>query len=173
MIVFKTIKPNRFKDAEFKRIMRNATKRAATQIQKDFELTTRTWENVKPEWKVSTHVTDQWGGAVLEVYTEEPVYKFVDEGTKPHEIWAGIYTGKSKKKKLAFASVFSPKTKPGVLGSVAGKRGKVDTFRAFVKHPGAKARGFTKLIEKKRQPWFQKEMQKAMAEAAKASGHGL
>jgi hypothetical protein len=182
--VFKTIKPQRLKDKEMKEALRHATERAGRQIVKDLEQTTETWEH-KPTFKMSTTVTGKKpeDNLAVRVYTgNEPrldppdagdIWNMLDNGTRPHEIWAGAYTGKSDKKVLAFPSMFSPKTTPNALSSKAGASGGETIFRAYVEHPGTEARNWTKVETERRRAWFKEQMVDAMKEAAQASGHKL
>jgi hypothetical protein len=171
MILMKTIKPARLKESAFRLEFLNAMRKAGTVIkQQDFEKTTATWKH-KPKFESVVSLTGP--GPVLLVGTDDEIYGYVSRGTKEHAIWAGIYTGKSSKKVLAFPSRSTPKTRPGVIGSGAGSRGKVDTFRPYVMHPGTKPRKFEEAIRKKREKWFKRQMEMAMKRAAAKSGHGL
>ena len=164
----KGIKPKRFKSEAFLREMQAMMDRFGKDVKKDFEKTTATWKK-KPKFET---VTDTSAGeiAVL-VATDDEIYKFTDEGTKPHPIFAGIYTGKSNKKTLAFSSTSRPKTTPNVIGSNPGVVGKRDTFVPFVQHPGTKARNFTKIIEAKWRRPFKRRAEAAMRKANKSAGH--
>jgi len=168
-LVIKQLKPATLKVDVFRLAFLNALRQAGRDIIKDFEKTTATWKN-KPVFEMQISLS---GGLQVEVYTESEIYKFVDKGTKPHDIWPGFYTGKSDKKVLAFSSKSTPKTIPGVIGSGPGSRGKVDTFRPYVKHPGTKARRFSEEIEKKWQKIFKTRMEQALKQARLASGHAL
>ena len=172
VLLVKEVKPQRFKEEAFQRVIRNALIRYSRIVLKDFERTVATWDH-KPKFIVKTHATARTPSPSLEVYTTDEIYGYVDGGTKAHDIWAGAYTGKSDKKTLAFPSMFSPKTKPNVIGSSAGSKGGETVMRPFVEHPGTKARNFSKIIEKQNEKPFQVAMQKAMAEAAKESGHAI
>jgi len=168
-IVIKQIKPAALKQDAMRLELLNAMRKAGTQIKKDFEATTRTWEH-KPKFEVVISLTGP--GPVVLVDTDDEIYGYVSKGTKPHEIWAGIYTGKSNKKTLAFPARSTSKTKPGFIGSFGGSRSSQTVVRPYVNHPGTKARNFDETIQKRRQTWFKGEMEKAMAKAAKASGYG-
>lgn len=170
--VVKIVKPARFKEAEFRRVLRNAMRRAARELRKDFEKTTATWKH-KPVFKEHTHLTERVPSPAISVDTDDEVYRYVTKGTRPHPIWAGIYTGKSDKKVLAFPSTFSPKTQPGVIGSGPGASGGPTVFRPYVQHPGTEAREFDVVIKEKWEKKFRDLMHKAMREARKASGHAL
>lgn len=168
-LVYKLIKPQTLKVDIFRLYFLNALRQAGRDIMKDFEKTTATWKN-KPTFEIQISLS---GGLQVEVYTEDEIYRYVDKGTEPHDIWPGFYTGKSDKKVLAFSSTFSPKTIPGVIGSGPGSRGKVDTFRPYVEHPGTKARNFSEEIQKKWQTIFKTRMEQALRQARQASGHAI
>ena len=171
MAVFvKKIKPKRLQDDAMRLALLSAMHAAARVIQKDFVDTTANWKHkVKFEHIVSL----AQGNIAILVTTDDVIYRYINEGTRPHEIWAGAYTGKSNKRVLAFPSVFVAKTKPGSLTSGSGKRGRVDTFVPMVHHPGTEARNFDEQIEKKRGKWFKQQMEAAMSKARKVSGHAI
>jgi len=163
VVVWKTIKPQRLKDAEMKREVRNALDRMQRAIKKDYERTTKTWEHkVRFQTQESIKPT---GPAVL-VGTDDLIYKFVDEGTRPHLIRA------RRAPRLVFQTGYKSKTLPGVLDARhGGKFGPIATALA-VQHPGTEARGFTEMLQKTWQAKFKAEMEKAMVRAARVSGHG-
>jgi hypothetical protein len=97
-------------------------------------------------------------GPEILVGTEDKIYKFVDEGTS-----------------IRYATMtpdFEPKTVKRVIGSGRGRGGLmyVDTRRP---RPGIEAREFSKTIEEKHQPRFKRQMEKAMRQARKVSGHAI
>jgi hypothetical protein len=170
-VVVKQIKPARFRDEAFRREIRNAMRRFARRMRERFEETTATWEH-RVEFREHTYLSGEAYPRV-EVTTEDEIYGYVTRGTRPHEIWAGAYTGRSEARTLAFPSMFQPKTQPGVIGSGAGERGGETVFRPYVQHPGTEPRRFDEEISKEMQPWFKREMEEAMRAAAKASGHRM
>lgn len=178
MYLVKVIKPAKFKDAEFQRVLRNAMRRAGTQVVKDFEKTTRTWKT-KPKFSLRTHATSLRESASIEIVWDDPIYTYVNDGTVDQGdkggpgilIWAGYYTGKSDKKVLAFNVPSTPKTRPGSINSGPGATGDTKVVRPYVVHHGIKGRHFDRLIKKGRETWFKREMEAAMREAALASGH--
>ena len=176
MFKVKAIKPKALNVRQFAGTLNLALYNAGKQIKKDFEGTVKTWDH-KPEFEVTPtnlRTATQWiRKAEVEVTTDDEIYGFVDRGTKPHVIMAGIYTGKSKKKSLAFPSVWAPKSKPGNLRARRGFKGKVDTFVPSVHHPGTEARGSTKMIAKNRKGWFKDYMQQHLNSAARKSGHSI
>jgi len=169
-VLVKQIKPKRLQDDAMRLALLSAMHAAARVIKKDFEGTTENWKHkVKFEHIVSL----ARGNIAILVTTDDEIYRHVNEGTKPHEIWAGAYTGKSNKKALFFPSVFTPKTTPGSLTSGRGHKGKRDTHTPYVEHPGTAAREFDKQIEEKRAKWYKGQMEDAMKEARRASGHAI
>ena len=170
MIVMKSIKPARLKSDAFRLEMLNEMRKAGTEIKKDFAKTTATWEH-KPKFEVLVSLTGP--GPVVLVGTDDKVYRYVSEGTrKNYPIWAGIYTGKSNKKVLAFRGTFRAKTVPRVLGSGPGFKGGALVLRPYVIHPGIKAREFDVMIQKMWEAKFKRCMEAAMVRAAAKSGHG-
>lgn len=176
MIVFKSIKPTPFRSSIFREEVRTAAQAMAQDIEKDFAKTVKTWEH-KPEFETEvkvgsaagSYITGKagiTGGAEIAVTTDDEVYGYVDEGTRPH-----IIKPRRKGYPLRFNVGGRPKTKPRIIGSTAGKKGNREVRARSVHHPGTKAREFTKTIHKKYQKEFRKQMDAAMRRAAKRSGH--
>lgn len=115
--------------------VKDAMDEAAQECLEDFERTTATWEH-KPAFE-AVAVSD---GYV--VGTDDEIYGYVDEGTRPHVIVA-------KGKALAFGVGGAPKTQPGVIGSSGGSKGSGRVYVKRVNHPGTKPRNFTEQIHKK------------------------
>jgi len=171
MAVFvKQIKPKSLDSEAMRAVLMARLDRIGKQIKKDFEDTTKHWKH-KPVFEILSDLSGP--GPFVFVSTDDEIYRYVNEGTKPHEIWAGAYTGKSNKRVLAFPSAFTPKTKAKSLVTSAGHRGKVDTFVPMVHHPGTEAREFDRLIEEKRAKWYKRQMEEAMKEARKVSGNAI
>lgn len=170
MIVWKDIKPQRLKDKRIRMVFLNAMRKEGTQIKHDFQRTTKTWEH-KPKFEVEVSLSGP--GPVVMVGTDDKIYGYVNEGTKPHLIMAGIYTGKSKKKVLAFPEGYTAKTVPGVLDAKdGGPHGDV-ILRPYVHHPGTEARRFDEEIQKLWEKRFKRDMEEVLGEVAKESGHAL
>ena len=168
VVVMKSIKPQKLKIDKMRLELLNAMRKSGTVIQKDFEQTTATW---KHKVKFETLVSLKQPGPTILVDTDDEIYRYVNEGTKAHDIWAGYYTGKSKHKVLVFPSGFTAKTTPGSLRSgPGGSSGKL-VHTPYVRHKGSKARSFDAMIKKKREKWFKRQMQAAMNKAAKVSGN--
>lgn len=109
---------------------------AAEAVKKDYELTTQGWKH-----GVTFTVTTQ--GANRTVSTADDIWRYVDEGTKPHVIVP------KRGRVLRFAVGGRAKTAPGKLTSGSGSKGGAVVFRPRVNHPGTKARLFSQQIAKR------------------------
>jgi len=165
----KAIKPPKLNmDAVRLELLNELRKEARRIVREDLNATVRTWDT---EVEFSFSISLRQPGPQVDFFTDNQVWNWVNEGTRPHDIWAGYYTGKSNKRTLAFPSAFSPKTRPGKLASGTGRSGGPTVYTPHVRHPGTKARNFIKAIVKKRQKLFKRAMEKAMVRGAKKSGH--
>lgn len=170
-IVVKEIKPQRMNEKKLYAELMKGVRTAAKGMHKDFEATTKTWKH-KPDFVQD--VDTKASPVQILVGTDDEVYRYVNEGTKPHPIFAGIYTGRSNKKALSFrGGKYRPKTRPRVIGSFPGGPTGPRVARPYVQHPGTKARRFDKVIQKKWEPRFKRLMEQAMSRARKASGHAM
>jgi hypothetical protein len=128
---------------------------AANEAVKDFQKTTATWKSevtFAAKARADGYEVGPTGGAT-------DIYGYVDKGTRAHKIIA------RRGKRLRFGSSFTPKTRPGFIGSQSGgSSGQV--FRQSVNHPGSKARSFSKLIARKWQAQLQRFIEKRIREAA-------
>jgi hypothetical protein len=164
-VVTKTIKPKRLKEKEMRLELLNAMRKAGKDIEKDFKATVKTWKH-KPKFETAVSLAGN-GPSVL-VGTDDEIYRYVDEGTKPHIIKPKRATA------LRFQGGYQAKTSPGVIGSGAGgASGGIFFSRRGVRHPGTKARKFSEAIEKKWRRPFKSRMEDAMSKAAKKSGHSI
>lgn len=113
------------------RAIKNFLDSTAENIRIDLQVTVQTWKE-KPTFKIEVTGEDS-----REISTDNLIYKFVSGGTK---VRYATMTGD-----------FIAKTRPGWIGSGAGRGG-----RAFVNKkkpmPGIKARHFPKVIIKKWKP---------------------
>lgn len=168
MIVVRAIKPGRpFQSS----IFRDEVTRAIQVIEKDaladFHKTTATW-NHKPEFESKIQIGQ--GAVKMTIGTDDEVYGYVDAGTKPHIIRAktkrGLrFLGRTRRSK--------PKTTPNVVSSVPGQRGEGWTRKDAVKHPGTKARKFSKWIAKTTQKELNREIKNALARFTRRSGYSI
>ena len=165
MITFRAIKPGAFNLKALEAELKKAQRDWMTKVVKEYQGTTKNW---KHKVAFTGRMSERGMVTTTEVGTDDEIYGYVDEGTRPH-----IIRPKRPGGTLAFPSVSVPKTKPGSLVSGSGKRGSVDTFRKEVHHPGTEARDFSKQIKKKMEPVLEADMQNAMGRGAKKSGHGI
>lgn len=139
MYKLKPIKP-KGRSSDFSRLpgaVKRGMRDAAEAVKKDFEKTTEGWKH-PVEFEIK-----EVGDYDLTVSTDDQIWKWTDEGTKPHII------APKKAKRLRFATGGSPKTRVGSIISSAGSRGSTVVFRRAVRHPGTKARDFSGQIAKK------------------------
>jgi hypothetical protein len=163
----KQIRPQKLNNAAMRKQLTAAMKEAATEIHQDFRATTKTWKK-KPKFVKEMDLSGP--GPVVIVGTDNEVYTYVDEGTRPHP----IYPRRAKALKFRWGGKgsYRPKTQVRVIDSFSGgATGKMVSFKS-VWHPGTKARKFADEIEKRRRPWYKRRMEQAMRDAAKSSGHG-
>lgn len=106
---------------------------AAEAVKADAEKSTATWKH-----KVNFII--QQDGPNFIIATNDEIYGYVDEGTKPHVIVP------KRGRVLRFAAGGRPKTTPGKLTSGSGSAGGDIVFTPRVNHPGTKARLFTKQL---------------------------
>jgi hypothetical protein len=157
----KPIKPSALKSAAMLKALNDELKRTASEILFDYEVTAWNWQHkvkFKKVISIGPNSTD------ILVGTDDPIYGYVDLGTKKHTIQA------KKGKMLAFRVGGSPKTQPGVMVSGSGSSGKELIFAKKVKVK-TRARNFSKNIKKSWDKKFKNRMQKAMNQAVKDSGH--
>lgn len=129
----------------------------AVEMRGDFEQTTATWKD-----RVRFVIEKDRRG--YRVFTKDDIYRFVDEGTRPHIIRA------KRAKVLAFQGGYAAKTRPGVIGSTAGGPSGGMQYAKEVHHPGTQARRFTKIIYAKWQKLVARRVQKAINAGVEAIG---
>lgn len=122
-------------------------------VRRMYESTTRTWTHRPKFWKA---VGRGPGKAGVRVYTDDPIYAYVDYGTKPHVIRA------RRARFLSFCWPSKAKTTPRIIGSHAGSVGNNWARKVQVYHPGTKAREFTSEILGRRWQFFPKNIQAAI-----------
>ena len=152
MIKFRPIIPKgEILDArKLARAKKNALDGAAKGALVDFKVTAQTWDH-KPDFAIETPNDDE-----RIVGTNDTIYGYVEEGTRPHVIQAkagGV---------LAFGPGARAKTRPRVIGSGSGSRGGATVFRPRVNHPGTDAREFSVVIAEKWQEQLPLLLQRAI-----------
>ena len=165
MILVKPIHPAKLNEHAIRAALETELEAVSKDILLDFELTTATWDHkVKFERQVSVGPKS----VDILVGTDDEIYGYVNNGTRPH-----VILPKTPHGVLAFPSKHKAKTQPGKETAGAGGSSGPTVFAKGVLHPGTKARKFDRTIAKKWKPRFQKRMEAAMSRAAKVSGHGM
>lgn len=163
MIKAKAIKPHTpFNPGVFRQEMHASALSIMANMTRDFNKTVRTW---KHEVDFKSEVNDKPSEISVSVSTDDKIYGYVDKGTKPHIIRA------KRSPRLFFKKGYKAKTTPHVIGSHQGGALGKTVVAKQVKHPGNDPRYFTRDIQAKYQPKLKKEMESAIARAAKKSGH--
>lgn len=157
MVDFKltAIKPPKMPTGEeYAKAMQDAVYKAAGLALSDLQATTQTWVH-KPKFDVT--ITKDGGDYSVTAGTDDVIYGYVNDGTKPHEI-------KPKRSKyLHFQSGYKAKTTPGVIKSIPGGAFGNDVFSRGVYHPGFIGRKFDEAIAKRRQVTTEQEISQGIA----------
>lgn len=133
--------------------IKNAIEMATTAAKVDFEVTTQTWSH-------SVNFRKEKGATSGKVWTDDEVYSWVNNGTKPHVIVP------RRAARLVFAAGgFRAKTSPGKIKSRQGSKGKGIVFAKRVQHPGTEPRNFDKEIQSKWEKEFPAIAQRAIDSA--------
>lgn len=157
-VLFRPIKPQYYDIEAFRREVTRELRSIAENIRGDYEATTAGWRTSVTF--VVREAAAVRGGASIIIGTDSDVYRYVDEGTRPHSI-------KPKRAKiLRFQTGYRPKTRPRVLRSASGGATGPAVFAKQVQHPGTRARGFTETIADKWQPRMARRVQLAIVRAA-------
>ena len=162
-IFAKPLTPRKFNDKAFLDEITKEVNRTAKDVKKDFEKTTKTWKK-KPVFEIVIAIGPK--SADFLIGTDDEIYGYVDQGTRPHVILPTKPGGV-----LAFQSKFSPKTVPNVLGSRSGRSGGNTVFSRGVIHPGTEPRNFSKMIKRIWTPIYKKRIEQAISRANKKSNH--
>lgn len=171
VMFWRSIKPNKLKDKQIQRKIRNAVLRVGRGILRDYQKCTQTWSQ-QPLFVFTRDLSHD--PIAFFVGTDDQIFKWVDKGTATGREKGG---GKNYditpkvQKALSFQPDFFPKTFPGRLGSRSGGKSGEPIARLFVSHPGIEAREFTTIIEKKWRPRFVKAMEEAIKSGIRESGH--
>ena len=154
LIVIKP-KGNVFDVRRYQQQIENGLSVAAKGAKVDFDTTTQTWKH-RPTFTIESEP----GKRIIA--TDDTIYGYVDEGTKPHII------APKNGKVLVFGIGGKAKTAPRVIGSKAGSKGGAQVITPKpVHHPGTEAREFAKTIRQKWDEELPKIMQRYVGEAAK------
>jgi hypothetical protein len=155
MIKLKAIRPapDALSPRKYERAIETALGIVAVTAVQEFQQTTRSWRH-KPTFRIAKDGDDR-----VTVGTDDEVYGYVDQGTRPHVIRP------RRGRFLRFQAGARAKTTPGSLSSGGGGGG-VTTFRRGVNHPGTKARGFSELIARRAEGRVLDEVTRQLRKAA-------
>jgi len=163
-VLWKAIKPQRFKAEEIQKALERKAAYVADQVLLDFLLTVSQW-STQPKFEKLVQVGPE--SVEVLVGTDDFVYKLVSGGTRPHIIRV------KRARALRFQAGYKAKTMPGVISSQSGGAFGPNVYALQVQHPGTEARKFEETIGKKWRPRFKREMEQALVEGGRASGHGI
>jgi hypothetical protein len=145
--------PDALSPRKYERAIETALGIVAVTAVQEFQQTTRSWRH-KPDFRIAKDGDDR-----VTVGTDDEVYGYVDQGTRPHVIRP------RRGRFLRFQAGARAKTTPGSLSSGGGGGG-TTTFRRGVNHPGTKARGFSELIAKRAEGRVLDEVTRQLRKAA-------
>lgn len=138
-----------FRPAELKEALANTMLGAAKGAKVDFQTTTKTWETKVVFEIVGSNINYAVG-------TNNLIYKFVNDGTKAHEIapkeraTVNKRTGGPGRATLKFQANYKAKTALGYIGSyTGGGSGAIIFTTKPIQHPGTKPRKFDESIQNK------------------------
>jgi len=156
---FKAIKPKKLKIDKIRMEILNALRAEGRDVTKEYEKTTASWR-VKPKFETMIGLTRAEGASVF-VGTDDEIYGYVDQGTRPHVIRP------RRARFLRFRTGYKAKTSPRKIGSGPGGASGPVRFAKIVHHPGTQPREFSPTIRKRRRRKFTRRMVKAMQAGAK------
>jgi hypothetical protein len=131
--------------AELTDVVRRANKEIAAEIKADFATTTATWQH-QPRFEQRTR--NEPTGSAVTVGTADPVYRFLDEGTRPHGIQPKK-PGGVLRFQWGGPGSYQAKTTPGVFSSGQGGPSGPLVARRWVWHPGTRPRFWSVLLQRK------------------------
>jgi len=148
VVKLSAIKPKgtRLTADKVRKIVKDAYDDVSTDVLRDLVETTASWEH-KPTFQRRTTAD---GG--VEVYTDDDIFHYVDQGTKPHIIEP------KQAPRLRFQSQYTAKTMPGNILSRPGGASGPFVFAKRVNHPGTEPRLITQTIMRRRGPLLKKRI---------------
>lgn len=146
------------KSRDFVAAIEKAALKTARLAEQDLKATVRTWVH-KPDFSVNVLPTDN--PYTIVAGTDDPIYNYVDAGTKAHVIRP------KRSKYLRWNSGYRAKTRPNILNSREGGASGAAMYATVVHHPGTKARNFLTTMQKRRQKTFEQEISAAIAKVVR------
>ena len=166
----KAIKAQKMNIPQVRLKLLNALRKEGKIVEKEYQRTITTWKGAKPKFisligleRGDGHASVLTGpsGSTLGVQK----WVWLDEGTKAH-----IIKARNRPRLVFRQGGFRAKTSIGNLDSSGGAAATgPKRFAKQVNHPGIKARGWTKLLQKRREHPFRD----AMIKAVKAGTDGI
>lgn len=152
----KRLKPDRplFDERRFRAVMENAGEMAAKAILIDYRVTHQTWKT-NPAFRIERKGPFEW-----HIFTENAIYGYVSDGTRPHQI-----RPKNPAGVLRFQTGYTAKTTPRVIMSRQGGASGPTVTAKVVNHPGFPGREFPDVITEKWDKEFPKQVAQAMISA--------
>lgn len=145
-----TLTPRRFSIA-----LNRAARRLADLGLDSLIMSTLTWDE-QVDFEVKYKLRPSKDVEEFTLLHDNLIFKFVDEGTKPHDIpdmsrpVEFDENGRPKlRKRLKYRSAFTPKTTPGELMSGPGFSGGEFIYASLVHHPGAEPRNISEQVREK------------------------
>lgn len=172
-VTFRVIVPRKLETNGMDAIIRDAVIKAAKDMGKDLQATTKTWKGDKPriqtEAKLVPPSNNPPASTVHRSYTASTWAR--EDSSMGYKKFNWLEKG-TKVRRAIMSKPFIPKTRVRQLNSWRGKGGVVFISKK-VKRPGIKARKWTETLYKKwnKPSMFKARMDAAIKKAAKASGH--
>jgi hypothetical protein len=173
-VTFRTLIPKKLNVSGMIAPIRDAAIKAAQDMGKDLEATTRTWKGDKPRIQTEAVLVPAGTPPSTGFHTSFTSAAWVkNDGSMGAKKFMWLDEG-TRVRYAVMSKGFIPKTRTGQLNSWAGK-GKMLFVSKKHPMPGIKARKFTVALRKKweRPTMFRARMQAAVKRAAKASGHAM
>lgn len=141
---------NLFNIDKLERAIENSLTANAKAVKVDFDVTTQTWAK-RPTFTIESEPGKRT------IATENEIYGYVNDGTRPH-----IIAPKKPGGVLAFGAPTSAKTAVRVIGSTSGSKGSTQVRTRRVQHPGTDAREFDEVIKEKWDELLPQTLQRAI-----------
>jgi hypothetical protein len=166
VIAFKGIKGKKLNIDAYRLEILNELRKEGTTHRQILARTVTTWKH-KPTFESLIGLDRRLGATVITGPTGSDkavkLWQWADEGTKPHTIRA------KNAPALSFRTGYTAKSRVGKFTSRRSRRYGPWRRTKSVRHPGTKAREWTKILTKRRKGPFTQRMIKAMQRAAKKS----
>jgi hypothetical protein len=161
---FQPIVPEPMKEGVARLYLLSEIRKVGVMVRKDFEKTTDTW---KRKVKFKHHATFSSGQLAIEVYTDDPIYGIVSEGTPSRTITP------KRKKAIRIPGTYTAKTVPGVLSSKSGGYSGDEVIVSVAYDHKIEPRKFDETVGKEWEEKFGEEMSKRIEGLADHLGYAI